>query len=99
MPDSTSGRPRAIDFAKGRLGVRQEGLASRGDGYPARSSGKQRCANFLFQLPDLLTQGRLGDAQPLRRTSEMVLRDDRQEIAQVSELHLAVSAKPRSSSG
>jgi hypothetical protein len=75
-------------LAKGRLGVRQERFASRGEGHSARSPGKQRNTNFLFQLPDLLTQGRLGDPQHFRRTREMALSDDGQEIAQVPQFHM-----------
>ena len=80
--DPACGRARAIGLAKGRLGVRQERFASRGEGHAARSPGKQRDTNFLFQLPDLLTQGRLGDPQHFRRTREMALSGDGQEIAQ-----------------
>ena len=73
-----------IDFPEGRFSVRQEGFACRGERHAARRPREQRRADFGFQLPDLLTQRRLGDAELLRRAREMALGDDGHEIPQVS---------------
>src|SRR5262245_43430058 len=48
---------------------------------------EQGDAQLLLQLPDLLTQGRLRDAQAGGGAAEVQLLGDGQEVAQVAELH------------
>ena len=50
-------------------GGQQHG-ARRGQLHPVPAAGQQRRADELFQLPDLLAEGRLGDEQLLRGTGE-----------------------------
>src|SRR5437868_6269910 len=48
---------------------------------------KEGSLQLLFESPDLLAQGRLGDMELRSRPPEMQLFGDRQEVAEVAELH------------
>ena len=66
-------------------GVQQHG-ARRGQPHPVPAAVQQRRADELFQPPDLLAEGRLGDEQPLRGAGEGARLGDRDEIPQVPQL-------------
>jgi hypothetical protein len=63
-------------------GVQQHG-ARRGQPHPVPAAVQQRCADELFQPPDLLAEGRLGDEQPFRGAGEGARVGDRDEVPQV----------------
>jgi hypothetical protein len=49
---------------------------------------KQRRSNFGLQIPDLLAERRLPDPDPGGSSREVPLLRDRQEITDVTELHI-----------
>ncbi len=49
---------------------------------------KQRNAEFDFELADLLTQSRLGEVDPPRRTAEVQFFGNRHEVFEVSQFHI-----------
>jgi hypothetical protein len=49
---------------------------------------KELAAKLPFEGADLARERRLGDVQALRRTAEVQLLGDRQEVAQMSKLEL-----------
>ena len=63
-------------------GVQQHG-ARRGQPHPVAAAVQQRRAEDLFQPPDLLAEGRLGDEQPFRGAGEGARIGDRYEVPQV----------------
>lgn len=52
------------------FGVAQEILAVFGQGQLARGPIQKGSADLLFEPPDLMTDGGLGQMEPLRRTGE-----------------------------
>ena len=65
--------------------VQQHG-AGRGEPQAFAAALQQRRADDLFQPPDLLAQGRLGDEHPLRGVSEAARVGDRDEVTQMPQL-------------
>ena len=67
--------------------LRQQHRAGGGQLHAAAVALEQRHAQLRLELADLLTQRRLGDVQTLGRTPEVRLLRDRDEVAEVAELH------------
>ncbi len=61
----------------------------------ASQTAQQRGAEALFQLADLLAQGRLGHVERLGCPGEVLFVDDRHEVAQGSQFHIERVSKSR----
>jgi hypothetical protein len=61
-----------------------EGTAGLGQLGARRHTAEQQCAHFALQVPDLLAERRLADADPGGGTGEIPLLGDRQEVADVA---------------
>jgi hypothetical protein len=66
-----------------QLSAVQQYAARRGETQPFATAVQQRRAYDLFQAPDLLAQGGLGDEDPLRGVREAARIGDRHEVAQM----------------
>ena len=65
----------------------QEGLSGGGQFGAMGYAVEQLHADFRFQIPDLLTQGRLGDAHFLSRAGEVSLFGNGEKIADMAQFH------------
>jgi hypothetical protein len=72
-----------IDEGQDGPGRVQQHAARRGEPQPVAAAVQQRRAHDLFQAPDLLAQGGLGDEDPLRGAGEAARIGDRHEVAQM----------------
>src|SRR5206468_9470124 len=68
-------------------GISEEHSASVGQLHMTLRPMKEGSLQLLFESPDLLAQGRLGDMELRRRPPEMQLFGDREEVAEVAQLH------------
>lgn len=68
----------------------QQGLARRGETHGARGSGEEWVSEQIFKLAYLLGQRRLGDMEALCRTAKVQLLRNRNEVAQVPQLNIAI---------
>jgi hypothetical protein len=75
-------------------GLQQYG-ARRGERHPVPAAVQQPGAEDLFQLPDLLAEGWLGDEQPLRGAGEGARVGDGREVPQVPQLKTLRRLCPR----
>jgi hypothetical protein len=73
----------------GGAGLGQERLAGCGESDAFGQALKQRPAELALQRLDLLRQGGLGDEQLLGRARERAFVRDREEVAQLAEVHRA----------
>lgn len=65
----------------------QVGATGRGEFDAAGRARQQRYAELALELTDLLGQWRLGDVQPVGGPAEVQLLADRDEVAQMTQLH------------
>jgi hypothetical protein len=72
-----------IDQGQNVPGRVQQHAARRGEPQPFVAAVQQRRAHDLFQAPDLLAQGGLGDEDPLCGVREAARIGDRYEVAQM----------------
>ena len=79
----------AFDRGQDRLGIGQEGTAGIGQADAARMAQQQRRADLALQRPDLLAERRLLHVQLLGRARDMAFVRDGDEVAEVSQFHLA----------
>lgn len=85
---------RSLDRAGGPFGLREDCPSFRKE-YSAsvrqldapRCSMEERRLQLVLKAPNLLAQGRLRDVESRRRSPKMTFLGDRQEVAQVSQLH------------
>ena len=86
-PSQARGLPgladRVVDRGQHVPGGLQQDGARRGELHPVPAAVQQRRADDLFQPPDLLAEGRLGDEQPFRGAGEGARVGDCDEIPQV----------------
>jgi hypothetical protein len=83
--------------------MRQQRLPHRCQPHTVPIAVEQRSAQLSFQHPDLLTQRRLGDEEPLGRVGEVQVFGDRDEVPQIPPVdvhnhqlsHQVLDAPPR----
>jgi hypothetical protein len=68
-------------------GVGEQRGAGPGQLDPSRAAHEQRPADLALERADLGAQRRLGQAQPRGRSREMELLGDRDEVAELTEVH------------
>ena len=72
---------RLLQFVQDPLGVMEKGFPGRRQADPLADAVKKERSKFLFELLDLLGEGRLGDVQGLGGTPEMEGVGHGQEVA------------------
>jgi hypothetical protein len=80
--------PQVIGLFQHGAGVREQGGSGRGQADGAAVAVEQPYAEVTFERLDLLGQGGTGDQQPLGGAAEVELFGDRDEVPQLTELHL-----------
>ena len=84
---------RGIDLHQRQPRMIEEGPAGIGQLDAARAADKQLRADFIFEVPDLTAQRRLGRMQPsLRRHREAAFLCNGEKIPKVAQLHVAPHA-------
>jgi hypothetical protein len=68
----------------------QQGLARRGEAYGAGGSGEEWVSKQILKLAYLLRQRRLGNVETLGRTAKVQLFRNRNEVAQLTQLNIAI---------
>ena len=87
MPGPLGRRHGALDFRQRPPRSIQERHARQCELDTPAGPHEQRRPYKCLELPDLLAEGRLGDVQPARGPAEVQFLGDRDEVAQVPELH------------
>ena len=85
--DPPDGRDRDVELVEHRARVSQERLAGRGELDAAAGAVQQPASELILEPRDLLAQGRLGDVQASRRTAEVKLLGDGDEVTQLAQFH------------
>jgi quercetin dioxygenase-like cupin family protein len=76
-----------IELGEDCTSIIEKGAAGIGQLDAARLATKQLHVKFLFDRLDQLTEWRLLDAEPIRRSRDVVLLGDRDEISEMPEFH------------
>jgi hypothetical protein len=79
-----------LHIAQRTTGPLQQSLAGRSETHGARGSGEEWISEQILKLAYLLGQRRLGDMEALCRTAKVQLFRNRNEIAQVPQLNIAI---------
>lgn len=79
-----------LDAAEGAAGALEEDLSCAGEAYGSRGADEQGVTEDVFQLADLLREGRLGEVKSQGRAAEVELFSDGDEVAQVAEFDVAI---------
>jgi hypothetical protein len=79
---------RPVRLLDHRFSLGQEGSSFLRQLHTPTIAFEQHEAKFGFEAANLLTQRRLRDEQPLRRTAEVHLGSNRDEVAQMPQLHV-----------
>jgi hypothetical protein len=78
---------RGGEFVKNRTSARQEGFAEFGEAHGAAEAVEEANTEFIFELEDLLGEGRLRDVALLGRAGERVGFGDGAKVAKLLEFH------------
>jgi hypothetical protein len=84
---AAGGAPRGVDGGEDLAPALEEHRAGRSELDAARGPVGQRFAELGLKAADLLRQRRLGDVKALGGAAEVPLLGDRDEVAEVSQLH------------
>jgi hypothetical protein len=77
-----------LDPAENRPRFGKESLAGRGQRHAARQAPEQLDLELGFERTDLLAKRRLLDAEAFRRTGDMTLVGDRDEVTEMAQFHM-----------
>jgi hypothetical protein len=79
-----------LDFAESTACALEEDFSSAGETDGARGPCEERVAKDVFELADLLREGRLGKVQALGSATEVKLFGDGYEVAEMAEFDVAI---------